>query len=219
MLHRVLEPELMDSHDEALVYDAMDHTEVNRAFVDDLLTCGPIAGVILDLGTGNARIPIELCTRDETLRVIAIDLAASMLDVARVHVELADLTNRILLDLVNAKRLPHEDSYFQVVMSNSIVHHPPEPGQMVAEAVRVLASGGRIFFRDLMRPADDAAVQHLVDTYAVEESPHARQMFDDSLRASLSVDEMQTLVERFGFDPTTVQPTSDRHWTWSAVNV
>ena len=36
-LARVLEPEVMDSTDEARDYDAMDHGEVNRRFVDDLL--------------------------------------------------------------------------------------------------------------------------------------------------------------------------------------
>src|SRR6478752_6217773 len=36
-LERVLEPEVMDSHEEAADYDAMDHREVNRVYVDDLL--------------------------------------------------------------------------------------------------------------------------------------------------------------------------------------
>ena len=37
MLPRTLEPEVMDSPEEARDYDAMDHAEVNRKFVDDLL--------------------------------------------------------------------------------------------------------------------------------------------------------------------------------------
>ena len=36
-LARTLEPELMDTAEEAQLYDAMDHAEVNRRFVDDLL--------------------------------------------------------------------------------------------------------------------------------------------------------------------------------------
>ncbi len=46
MLQRVLETEVMDSADEARDYDAMDHVEVNRRFVADLLSTGPIAGEI-----------------------------------------------------------------------------------------------------------------------------------------------------------------------------
>lgn len=36
MLPRVLEPEVMDTVEEAVDYDAMDHGEVNRVFVEDL---------------------------------------------------------------------------------------------------------------------------------------------------------------------------------------
>ena len=40
MIPRTLEPEIMDSPAEAIDYDSMDHTEVNRVFVDDCLkTC------------------------------------------------------------------------------------------------------------------------------------------------------------------------------------
>ena len=37
VLVRVLEPEVMDTPQEALAYDSMDHAEVNRVFVDDFL--------------------------------------------------------------------------------------------------------------------------------------------------------------------------------------
>lgn len=63
MLARTLEPEVMDTPEEALAYDSMDHADVNRVFVDDFLAADPEAGEILDLGTGTALIPIELCRR------------------------------------------------------------------------------------------------------------------------------------------------------------
>ena len=37
MLTRVPEPEVMDTPEEARAYNAMDHSEVNRLFVTDLL--------------------------------------------------------------------------------------------------------------------------------------------------------------------------------------
>ena len=37
---------------------------------------------------------------------------------------------------------------------------------------------------------DDETVRHLVSTYAGDENDHQRQMFDDSLRAALTVDEV-----------------------------
>jgi hypothetical protein len=41
-------------------------------------------------------------------------------------------------------------------------------------------------------------------------------MFDDSLRAALTLAEIRALVAEVGCDPAQVQATSDRHWTWAA---
>ncbi len=61
-IERILEPEVMDTPEEARDYNAMDHSEVNRKFVDDLLA-GPVGPRVIDLGCGPAAIPIELCQR------------------------------------------------------------------------------------------------------------------------------------------------------------
>jgi ubiquinone/menaquinone biosynthesis C-methylase UbiE len=213
-LYRVLETEAMDTLDEVLDYDAMDHSEVNRAFVDDLLASATIGQDVLDLGTGTARIPILLCECHPDVRVMAVDLAPTMLDVARNNVELASLTERIMLDLVDAKCLPFEEGRFDLVMSNSLIHHIADPRGLLAEAVRVVAPGGLVFIRDLLRPNDDDEVRRLVETYAGGECEHARQMFDDSLRAALNLSEIRALVRELGADPASVQQTTDRHWTW-----
>src|SRR5262245_23534552 len=98
MLNRVLEPEVMDTPEEARAYNAMDHSEVNRRFVDDFLAAGHVDGEILDLGTGTALIPIELCQRSPGAHVMAIDLSVAMLDLARGNVEIAGLMSQIMLD-------------------------------------------------------------------------------------------------------------------------
>ena len=41
MIPRILEPEVMDSPLEAVDYNTMDHSQVNRVFVDDLLSAVP----------------------------------------------------------------------------------------------------------------------------------------------------------------------------------
>ena len=220
MLNRVPEPEVMESQEEAIIYDDMDHSTVNRSFVDDLLSAaqpsGGISGEVLDLGTGTARIPIMLCEATDEVRVFAVDLSIAMLDVARLNIEMSIYLERIMLGRCDAKRLELEDGRFDVVMSNSIVHHLPDPKSTFAEAVRVCRSGGLIFFRDLSRPANDGEVSELVEKYASDEPEHARKMFDDSLRAAFTVGEIQEIVAAFGFDPQTVSQTSDRHWTWCA---
>ncbi|MEE2707430.1 MAG: class I SAM-dependent methyltransferase, partial [Planctomycetota bacterium] len=219
MLKRVLEPEVMDTPEDATEYDSMDHSEVNRVFVDDLLAfagAGGLTGRILDVGAGTAQIPIELCRRVADCSVLAADLSPSMIELARANVLTADLTDHISPELIDAKRLPYDDGAFQAVISNSIVHHIPDPTAVLAESVRATAAGGLLFFRDLLRPEDDAAVRRLVRHYAGNDTAYQRKLFDDSLRASLTLCEVRDIVTEFGFDPMSVHTTSDRHWTWQA---
>jgi ubiquinone/menaquinone biosynthesis C-methylase UbiE len=216
MLPRTLEPEVMDTAEEALDYDAMDHSTVNRVFVADFLAAWDGRQPVLDVGTGTAQIPIELCRTHPTVRVTAIDLAGEMLAVARGNVARAGLGERVTLDHVDAKRMPYADGSFGAVVSNSIVHHIPEPARVFAEMVRVAAMGAVLFVRDLLRPDDEATLRHLVDLHAAGANTHQRKMFADSLHAALSLEEVRGHVRACGFDPATVRQTTDRHWTWSA---
>jgi ubiquinone/menaquinone biosynthesis C-methylase UbiE len=217
MLPRVLEPEVMDTAEEARDYDAMDHSEVNRLFVSDFLARWPGHNPILDVGAGTAQIPIELCRRAPNARVVAIDLAEEMLAVGRANVQRAGLAERLRLGRVDAKQMPYTDASFGAVISNSIVHHIPEPLAVLAEMVRVCAAEGLLFVRDLLRPADESSLRHLVATYAGDANQHQQQMFADSLRAALTLAEIRALVNELRFDPSKVEQTSDRHWTWAAA--
>ena len=70
-----------------------------------------------------------------------------------------------------------------------------------------------LFFRDLLRPRDQTLLNHLVEIYTADDSSHQREMFENSLRAALSLSEIRVLVEQLGYDPQTVHTSSDRHWT------
>jgi len=222
MLPRVLEIEVMDTPEEAHDYDAMDHASVNRVFVADFLavflpTCNASKSQqILDLGTGTAQIPIELCRQFAAAQVVAVDLAENMLQLARANVKRAGLTASITVERCDAKSLAYADGQFAALISNSIVHHIPEPARVIAEMIRVVRPGGVIFVRDLLRPNDDATVSHLVRTYAGNANRHQQQMFDDSLRAALTLDEIRELIVRAGMNAAEATQTTDRHWTWSA---
>jgi ubiquinone/menaquinone biosynthesis C-methylase UbiE len=216
MLPRRLEPEVMDSPEEARDYDAMDHSAVNRIFVADFLAVWDGQVPVLDVGTGTAQIPIELCRAAPAAQVVAVDLARHMLQIGRENVQRASLAERIRLERWDAKHLPCPDAAFAAVMSNSIVHHIPDPGNVLAEMTRVARPGGTLFVRDLMRPADEGTLQQLVATYAGTANAHQQQMFADSLRAALTLGEVRDVVATLGLDPAGVRPTSDRHWTWSA---
>lgn len=215
MLQRVLEPEVMDDPDESQDYDDMDHSEVNRGFVEDLLRAGDPGLEILDLGTGTARIPIELCTHTEECRVLATDAAVSMLEIAKINIAVGGFEHRIQLHHGDSKELEFEDQMFDCVMSNSLIHHLPDPAPAIAEMVRLTRPGGIIFVRDLMRPESLERVEELVQSYAGNENEACQQLFRQSLIAALTCEEWRELVAVHGFAAETVQATSDRHVTWS----
>ncbi len=235
MLPRILEPEVMDTTDDAREYDAMDHAAVNTLFVSDLLSAlkdwslqRPVAPVttlnILDLGAGTAQIPIELACRAPHVHITAVDAAESMLAISapkhrrrqpnRPHHPHTRRRQAFSRTQSGASVFDHP---FDAVISNSILHHIPEPHEVIAAAIGVTATGGLLFHRDLARPADEATLQQLVATYAGDATPYQRGLFEDSLHAALTVEEIRDLVATFGYDRSTVQMTSDRHWTWSAV--
>ena len=127
------------------------------------------------------------------------------------------MADRITLAKADAKQLPFPDEHFGAVICNGSIHHIPDPFECFAEMHRVCREGGMIFVRDLLRPASEAALDVLVETHAAGANDHQRAMFAASLRASLTLEEVREAVGRLGYEPETVEQTSDRHWTWAAI--
>lgn len=212
-MQRITEPEVMDSPQEAIEYDAMDFLEVNTAFAESAIALGTENALILDAGTGTARIPIIICQRRPQCKIIGIDLAPSMLEVGKKNVEQAGLQQQIKLELVDAKQMPYPDTHFDMVISNSIIHHLPNPLPFLQELKRVLKPNGAIFLRDLLRPNNAEIVEDLVSNYAADCNEHQKMLFRDSLHAAFTLDEIQELMQQAALEKLHIYQSSDRHWT------
>jgi ubiquinone/menaquinone biosynthesis C-methylase UbiE len=217
-LHRILEPEVMDTLEEAFEYDSMDHSQVNEVFCNDFFAARNLTdGVqILDVGTGTAQIPIAMCKRNSGLKITAIDLAESMLTLGNKNIQAARLEDSITLVQVDSKKMPYPDGSFDQVVSNSIIHHIPNPLECFKEMIRVTKKDGLLFIRDLLRPDSIAELQNIVNLHAGDATPKQKQLFTDSLHASLSLTEVREMVKLFGFEAFTVIQSSNRHWTFTA---
>jgi ubiquinone/menaquinone biosynthesis C-methylase UbiE len=218
MIPRVLEPEAMETAEEVRQYDAMDHTLVNARFVADFLAAhGPCrGGEILDVGTGTARIPIALGQADSKARIVALDLSENMLEQARANIAAANLWSRMRCHLGDAKSLldVFGHGHFEGVISNTIIHHIPDPAPALDTMAKLVAPGGTLMIRDLARPESHQEIARLGDLYAGDESPEAKALFLASLNAALTLDEIRAIVAGLGLGPHDVVMTSDRHWTW-----
>ncbi|AFY45437.1 class I SAM-dependent methyltransferase [Nostoc sp. PCC 7107] len=213
-MERVLEPEVMDTWEEAIDYDAMDFTEVNTAFAKEAVAlCSQAQCLVLDAGTGTGRIPVLIGQMRPQWQLIAIDLAQNMLKIAAQHIQQARLYEQISLALVDAKQLPYADGMFDLVISNSLIHHLPDPLPFFQEIKRVTKPNGGLLIRDLLRPADEMTMNALVDTIGYEYAPRQQKLFRDSLHAALTLDEVNKLVTSVGWFGVRVYQSSDRHWT------
>ncbi len=216
-MRRTPEPATLSPFDEAHEYHLMDHGEVNRRFVDDLLQ-RPIGSRVIDLGCGPAAIAIELCRRDKDVEMIAVDAEVEMLEIAKREIDAAGLLDRIALHHADVCEMQfYSDEMADAVISNSLIHHLDHPEQGLATARRLVKQGGRLFIRDLVRPANEREVESLVATYSGQESENAQQLLRQSLHAALTLEEIREMARGLGIRPDHVQMSSDRHWTidWS----
>jgi ubiquinone/menaquinone biosynthesis C-methylase UbiE len=212
-IDRILEPEVMDTWLEATAYDEMDFQSVNTAFATDAIELDPHAVKILDAGTGTARIPILMCQQRPQYLFTAVDLAQSMLIIGQRNVESAQLNQRIRLEQVDSKRMPYPDLEYDMVISNSLVHHLPDPLSFFQEVKRLIKPGGAILIRDLIRPESDREIDDLVSQLGKEYDLRQQELFRDSLKAALTIPEVQTLLDRVNIPDLTLDRSSNLHWT------
>ncbi len=212
-LDRQPEPELMDLRDEAEAYAVADFAEVNARFVDRLLElAGDIAEArTVDLGTGPADIPIRVAKALPGWHIAAVDGSEAMLRHARAAVDAEMLSDRIELVLADAKKTSLPGGSYDVVFSNSILHHIDETHALWAEVRRLAAPGAVIVFRDLARPESAERAEEIVRRYASDESALLQEEFHRSLLAAYTPEEIRRQLDLAGLGSLEVAMVTDRH--------
>ncbi|MFP4106569.1 MAG: class I SAM-dependent methyltransferase [Phycisphaerae bacterium] len=212
-MQRVPEREYMDDPAEARAYADADFSAVNEQFVEDLCKFAGEGRDLrcVDLGCGPADIPIRLAKARPTWEITAVDAAPAMLSIASNAVRQAGVADRVRLICVDAGRtgLPTED--FDGVLSNSILHHMPDPLRLWREIKRIVAPGGWVFLRDLARPVNAAEARRLVEQHSGDESELLKEEFHRSLLSAFTPAEIRDQLQAIGLTTLTVRTVSDRH--------
>ncbi len=115
---------------------------VERA-IEDALGDHPV-GRLLDIGTGTGRM-IELLG-SKALQAIGVDKSSDMLRVARVKLEASGITSS--LRQADMYALPLADGSADSIVIHQVLHYAQNPAAALAEAARVLRSGGRLLVVD-----------------------------------------------------------------------
>jgi ubiquinone/menaquinone biosynthesis C-methylase UbiE len=196
-LPRTPEPEVMGEADEVEAYasaatqaylDAVDDTLVEQA-----LCFGPLKGWLLDLGTGPGCIPLKIARLSPELRVVGVDRSLPMVQEARRAAAREKLDGRAFFMLADAARLSFRSAFFDVVISNSLLHHLPEPVAVFNEMARVAKLEGLILLRDLRRPSRLAFPFHL-RWHGRHYSGTMKKLYGDSVQAAYTAGELAELL-------------------------
>jgi ArsR family transcriptional regulator len=100
---------------------------------------------VADVGTGTGFVAAGIAPRVK--RVIGIDNASAMLQVARENLDSLGVSNADLLvgDLAG---LPLTDNSVDAAFANMVLHHAVDPVAMVAEMARIVRPGGTVGITD-----------------------------------------------------------------------
>jgi ubiquinone/menaquinone biosynthesis C-methylase UbiE len=224
-LPRVPEPEMMDDSDEVAAYasaasqsylEKLDDTFVEHAL---RLVRGRAAGRALDIGCGPGQIVHKLAARMPGWQFTGADRAPNMIAQARKNqappgqassgaeaspnqppgpgapAARALFNSRVEFLVADGNRLPFPDVSFDLVTSNSVLHHLRDPGRVLAEAARLAKPGGAILVRDLRRPLRLAYSLH-IRWHGRHYSGLMYKLYCDSVRSAYTARELEELLRR-----------------------
>jgi len=149
----------------------------------------------LDVGTGPGQIPVKILARLPHLRFVGLDRSPNMLAQARQNAESAGVADRLRCLVADGRALPFPDHFFSIVTCNSVLHHARSPVDLLREIFRVAAPGAPVLIRDLRRPARPFLAWHLW-RHGRYYSGLMRQLFNDSVRAAYTLDELQDFLHQ-----------------------
>ncbi|MBI3768550.1 MAG: methyltransferase domain-containing protein [Deltaproteobacteria bacterium] len=126
--------------------------------VQDVLQDLSSARRVLDAGCGPGQFTIMFAELVPTMEVWGIDLAPTMIELARAHAADSPARERLHFEVADVARLPFPDRHFDAVISSGSIKHWPDPVAGLRELHRVLAPGGRAFIGEMNRMAPPQAV-------------------------------------------------------------
>ncbi len=212
-MQRRPEKEVMDDEANALAYARADFEQPHQQFIDFLRQrLGPVTPRrVLDLGCGPADISLRLARCFPHCQITAIDASRPMLALAHRAVNAAGLGSRIHLQHhYLSVRAPWQEGAYQLIVSNSLLHHLDDPQALWQTLAHHHERGTEIFVMDLLRPSSEAVARALVEHYAADEPRLLQDDFYNSLLAAYRVEEVQEQLWAAGLS-LTVEQVSDRH--------
>jgi len=161
---------------------------------------------VLDIGCGAG---VDLCVASLLVgvkgKVLGVDVTPAMVEKARQHAKLANLSN-IVVHQGSFEKLPVEDSSVDVVISNGAINLAASKENVFSEIYRVLKKNGHLYFSDMIK-----------DENNLDESCCSNESWADCVAGTLTSAELLQMLIDAGFNE--VQMLSTNHYKTSASTI
>jgi ubiquinone/menaquinone biosynthesis C-methylase UbiE len=107
-------------------------------------------GMLLDIGTGPARLLLKLHQQSPGMRLVGIDSSAAMVTQAKQNVAEAGLSEFIEVKEGSANHILFPDQSFDIVVSTVSMHHWKQPEACLNEIYRVLKDNSYALIYDIV---------------------------------------------------------------------
>jgi SAM-dependent methyltransferase len=187
-MQRHLEPELMDSLEQALAFYTANRDYGIRGFLELYSKHINIQdGKIVDIGCGTGEYLLALENKYPNLVITGFDGSEPMIKIANGLIELHKSSVRI-------KHCQFKDinTSADCVISTNTLHHLHDPSIFWDCVKRV---SHRVFVMDLVRPKSPAIARSIVDTLAADESDEFKFDYYNSLLAAFSPEELTEQIK------------------------
>lgn len=213
-MERKCEPELMESPEQARAYARADFEEPHRRFLALFADRfgGAARGRVLDLGCGPGDIALRFAAAHPDCTVDGVDGSEAMLACAEIcHARHPGVRGRVRLLLGRLPDATLPESSYDVVLSNSLLHHLADPAVLWDSVRRWAAPGAAVFVMDLRRPRTRGEAARLADRHAAGEPAVLKRDFHHSLLAAFEPGEIRAQLRRAGLAHLRVEAVGDRH--------
>jgi ubiquinone/menaquinone biosynthesis C-methylase UbiE len=127
----------------------------------DILRYCKTTDSLLDIGTGPGWLLLKLYQQSPAMRLVGIDVSASMVGKAQENLAAAGLSKVIEIREGNAVSLPFAGNFFDIVVSTGSIHHWKDPTAALNDIYRVLKPGGYAIIYDLVSDTPACALAEM----------------------------------------------------------
>ena len=165
----------------------------------------PPGGLLLDVGSGTGDLALEALKSDPTLRIIAVDFSAQMMQVGRRRPD----GQRIFWCHTDALELPFPDATFDAVTSGYLVRNVIDVHRALEEQMRVVKPGGRVVCLETSPPQRTAlrplVLFHLKVVipllgYLIARNRAAYRYLPQSTQAFMTPDQLAVIMKNIGLE-------------------